>query len=252
MNKAVKIIALWMFVFSTTTFSQSSEELLTKGLQYKKDLNYKDGIAIFQRLLKSDSSNVDYLYNASNFYSRYGHTLPESMQMNYYKTAEYLAKKAIKADNNNAECHYVYALALGRINENASTKQKIANAKLIKSELDLALKQNPKHAGAWHILGRWHRTIAGFSSIEKFAINTLFGGVPQGGSYEDAVKCFTQSIILEPNYKLHKFELAETYHEMGKNADAKVWLQKALNSPSLNDDDKSTDVKCKELLEKIK
>ena len=243
------LFSLFCFVYGS---AQSTEELYSKGLQLKKELNYKEGIAVFQRLLKIDSTKADYLQNASFFYSRYGRTLPESMQMKYYIEGEYLARKAVKANNLDAECHYAYALALGRINENASSKQKIANAKLIKSELDLALKINPKHAGAWHILGRWHRTIAGFGVLEKLAINTLFGGVPPGGSFEDALKSFTQAIIIEPKYKLHQFELAQTYYEMGKKADAKVWAQKALLIPAISIDDSTADVRCKDLLTKLK
>lgn len=235
-----------------SAYAESNEDLFAKGLQYKKELNYKEGIAVFQRLMKADSSKADYLQNGSFFYSRYGRTLPATQQMDYYRKAEYLAKKAIKLDNNNAECHYVYALALGRINENAGSKQKIANAKLIKSELDQALKINPKHAGAYHILGRWHRTIAGFSSLEKLAINTLYGGVPPGGSYEDAIKCFTQAIIIEPKYKMHQYELANTYYEMGKIPEAKVWLQKAMALAVNSVDDSSAQEKCLELAKKIK
>lgn len=241
-------IALFYSIFA---FAQSQEELYSKGVQFKKELNYKEGIAVFQKLLKADSSKADYLQNASFFYSRFGRSLPEAQQMEYYKIAEYLGRKAVKADNSDAECHYVYAFALGRINENASTKQKIANAKLIKSELDISLKINPKHAGAWHILGRWHRTIAGFGAIEKLAINTLFGGVPAGGTYEDAVKCFTQAIINEPKYKMHQYELANTYYEMGKLADAKVWLHKAKALVRNSVDDDTAEQKCKELEKKL-
>lgn len=251
----LKSVYLFLCVFLLSTFvmrAQDNHELLAKGMQYKKELNYKDGIAVFQQLLKADSSNVQYLQNASFFYSRYGKILPENQQMNHYKTAEYLARKALKISSADAEGHYVYALALGRINENASTKQKIANAKLIKSELDMALKVNPKHAGAWHILGRWHRTIAGFSSIEKLAINTLFGGVPPGGSYEDAIKCFTQAVIIEPKYKMHQYELANTYYEMGKNAEAKIWLSKAMALSAVSIDDRTADEKCKELQTKLR
>ncbi len=252
MKNKLLLLAQVLFLSTVALYAQSNEELYSKGLHYKKELNYKEGIAVFQRLLKADSSKADYLQNASFFYSRYGKFQPENIQMSYYHTAEYLARKAVKADHTNAECHYAYALALGRLNENASTKQKISNAKLIKSELDAALKINPKHAGAWHILGRWHRTIAGFGAIEKLAINTLFGGVPPGGSYEDAVKCFMQAIILEPKYKMHQYELSNTYYEMGKTADAKVWLQKAMALSPISIDDASADEKCKELAKKLR
>ncbi|MBK5284542.1 MAG: hypothetical protein JJE25_04010, partial [Bacteroidia bacterium] len=148
-----------------------------------------------------------------------------------------------------------YALALGRINEYASTKQKIANAKVIKTEAEAAIRFNPKHAGAYHILGRWHGTIAGFNAFEKLMINTMFGGVPEGGSYDRAIECFAKAAELEPDYMLHQYQLAESYHEReNKNDDtyAKAWLRKAMLLPLKNDEDKNTLAKCKELLSKLK
>ena len=128
MNLKTVHLFLCILLVAFSTQAQDNNELLAKGMQYKKDLNYKEGLAVFQRLLKSDSSNAQYLQNASFFYCRYGKFMPENQQMSYYKIAEYLAIKSLKITNSDAEGHYVYALALGRINENASTKQKIANA----------------------------------------------------------------------------------------------------------------------------
>jgi tetratricopeptide (TPR) repeat protein len=142
-------------------------------------------------------------------------------------------------------------MALGRINENASSKQKIANAKLIKAEADRAIALNPKQAGAYHILGRWHRTIAGFSAVEKMMINSFFGGVPPGGSYEDAIKAFMSAIAIEPRYMNHQFELAQTYYDMGKKVEAKLWAQKALEIVPTNDDDIKAKKDCEELIKKL-
>ena len=73
---------------------------------------------------------------------------PEADKMKYYKSAEYLAKKAIKVNEASADAHYALAMALGRINENASSKQKITNAKIIRAQVDRAIALNPKLAGA--------------------------------------------------------------------------------------------------------
>jgi tetratricopeptide (TPR) repeat protein len=126
---------------------------------------------------------------------------------------------------------------------------------MIKTEAEAAVRLNPKHAGAYHILGRWHRTIAGFNMIEKLMINTLFGGVPEGGSYDKAIECFAKAVEIEPDYMLHIYELALSYHERGNTNDdayAKAWLKKAILLPLKNDDDKETLTKCKALLDKLK
>ncbi len=232
--------------------AQANEEQYAKAYKYKLEYKYKEAFPMFQVLLKSDSNNLNYVQYASYCYSKYGFFYaPEAEKMNYYKIAEYLSLKAIKLHEASADAHYAYAMALGRINENASSKQKIANAKLIKSQVDRAIALNPRLAGAYHILGRWHRTIAGFNAVEKMMINSFFGGVPPGGSYDDAIKAFMTAISLEPKYMNHQYELAETYYEMGKKVEAKLWAQKALEIIPTNDDDKKAKADCEALLKKI-
>lgn len=247
---------LFVFLICNTGLqlkAQSNDELYNKAYALKVAYKYKEALPLFQSLLKSDSSNVNYLQYASYLYSKYGfYYIPEAQKQSYYKTAEYLSLKAIKLNDNSADAHYAYAMALGRINENASSKQKIANAKLIKSQVDKAIALNPRLAGAYHILGRWHRTIAGFNAFEKAMINSFFGGVPPGGSYEDAVKAFMTAVSIEPKYMLHQYELAETYYEMGKEVEAKLWAEKALEITPSNEDDIMAKKNLEELLTKLK
>lgn len=235
-----------------SAFAQTNDEQYAKALKFKTAYNYKEALPLYQALLKADSNNVNYLHEASYCYTKYSYYyLPEQEKMNYYNIAGYLARKAIKLSETSGEVHCALAMALGRIYENASSKVKIANSKNIKSEVDRAIQLNPKLAGAYHILGRWHRTIAGFNSFEKIMINSFFGGVPPGGTYEDAIKSFMTAISLEPKFMLHQYELAETYHEMGKDIEAKLWLNKALEiSPACEDDIKAKK-ECEALLKKI-
>ncbi|MFI5151024.1 MAG: tetratricopeptide repeat protein [Bacteroidia bacterium] len=242
------------FALGTSTLSaQASVAVYEKAIAFKNEFKYKEAMPYFQALLKIDSNNINYLTHGSQVYTRYGYLYmtSETEKQKYFHIAEYLAKKAMAKDDKDAEAHYAYALALGRINENASTKQKISNAKLIKKEADRSIELNPKQAGAYHILGRWHATIAGFNAIEKGMINAFFGGVPPGGSYPDAVKAFQSAIALEPKNMIHQYELASTYHAMGKDTEAKTWLDKAMALPTVSDDDKITADKCKALKKKL-
>lgn len=245
-------LALPFLLLTICSTAQTADEQYAKALKLKTEYNYKDALTAFQTLLKTDSTQINYLTNASYCYTKFGFFFaPEAGKQTYYKTAEYLAKKAIQKNTNNADAHYTYAMALGRINENASSKQKIANAKLIKAEVDRSIALNPKQAGAYHILGRWHRTIAGFNMIEKAMINSFFGGVPPGGSYDDAVKAFMTAIGIEPKSMVHQYELAVTYHEMGKDIEAKLWAKKALEISPVSPDDKKAKTDCEALLKKL-
>jgi tetratricopeptide (TPR) repeat protein len=251
-----KILFALLFVCAIPVFSQNYSVLYDKAMKLKSEYKYVESLAMFQLLLKSDSSNVDYLANGSTMYTKAGNLQPdEKKRFDYYHQGEYLAKKAIAKNPNNAEAHYAYSLVIGRLNEHASSKQKVANAKLIKSEADACLRLQPDHAGAYHILGRWHSTVAGFGIVEKMAINALFGGVPEGGSYDEAVKCFKKAIQLEPAYILHYYELANVLKERDASAadknDAIAALKKAMSLGNQTPDDPSTKKKCEELLKEL-
>jgi len=251
--KKNRFLLLPILLLSGALFSQNTKDVYDKAIVLKNEFKYKEAMPYFQALIRVDSSNLDFLANGSQVYTRFGYLYmkSESEKQKYFHTGEYLAKKAIAKDEKNAEAHYAYALALGRINENESSKTKIANAKLIRKEVDRAIELNPKQAGAYHILGRWHATIAGFNAVEKAMINTFFGGVPPGGSYDDAVKCFQTAISLEPKNMIHQYELANTYYAMGKKDLAKTWLEKAMAIPVISDDDKITSEKCTDLKKKL-
>ncbi len=253
MKKALLIV--WVLLIVLKVNAQTENEQLSQALKLKSESKFPESYTIFQKLLKSDSNDVTYLFNVSFLSCKLGYRQKtEEQKQAYYKPAEYLAKKAIAADNNSADAHYGYALALARINEFASSKQKIANAKLIKTECDKALAINPNIGGVYHILGRWNRTIAGFGSMERFMINSFFGGVPPGGTYEDAIKCFAKAIQLEPTYIRHQYEMAVTYYDRDKSGDiatAKSWVERALKCPINCIDDENTKKECLALQSKL-
>lgn len=233
--------------------AQTEAELFQLGLKYKKQIDNKKMLTTFKKLVELDSTNVDYLSNLSFAYSKVGANLEDaSLQLKYYKKAKSIAIEAKTLNAKNAFAQYSYALALARENENAKTKAKIANAKEIKIACDKSIQLDPEQAGAYHIMGRWHRTFAGFSSFEKTMVNTFYGGTPEGGSYKDALEMFQKAIKIEPRYMLHTYELAVTYHEMGKNDYAIEFLEKAMKLPKDYEDAQLCYNKCEELLAKLK
>ncbi len=240
-KRAMKKMLFIGFYCLLSLFSEGQNDL-TKGLELKAEKKWDESFKVFSQLLKSDSNNVEYLTNTSYLYSKLGsQQKTETEKQGYYNHASYLSQKAIALNKTSAQAHYTYALALGRKNENASSKQKIANAKVIRTECEEAIKYDTKLAGAFHILGRWHRTIANFSFIEKAAINTLYGGVPEGGTFEAAIENFSKAILLEPNEILHKFELAQTYVDRNNKGDdimANVWFKKVVEMKPQDETDR--------------
>ncbi len=246
------LTALSLFIgISIAAIGQSNADLQKKALTLRYAGQSRDALAIFQDLLKQDSNSVSYLQYTSYLMAKVWHDkeVSESACMPYYTKALYLAKKALRIDSNSAEAHYAYAFAVGVINEYASNKQQIANAKIMKDEIDKCLKGNPHHAGAYHLLGRWSRRLAEFNGMEKFAVKTLYGATLPEQTYKDAADAFEKAIIYEPDWLIHYYELGYTYYEMDKKADAKVWLQQAISNTSYKGDDaQEVKDKCSKLL----
>jgi len=252
-NYLIVVIFFFMYSFSNAQ-SANENQLYQYAQKTEAEGKLNDALTIYKSLLKNDSSNIGYLTHTSILYSKVGHRQPsKDLQIAWYKTGYYLAQKAIKINNSSAEAHYSLALSLGRMNENAGSKTKIDNAKQIKSEAELTLKLNPKIAGAYHILGRWHQVVAGFNAIERTMISAIFGSMP-GGSYTDAINNFQRAIVLEPLNMIHYYELAHSYYlrnEKGDKAQAKNWASKALLIQVKNEDDADTKKDCEALLKKL-
>ncbi len=250
-------LILFFTCIAGTSWSQVGKSEIQKfqqGEKLQQEEKWSEALVIYKDLLKSDSSNIEYLWRTSFMYSIIGfEQKTESSKQDWYEKAAYLGKKAITQHPQNANAHYVYAVALGRMTEFASNKIKIENAKLIKSEAELTIKLDPKTAGAYHILGRWHREIAAFNFFERTMITAIFGGLP-GGTYDESIKHFEKAILLEPMNALHYFELALSYlarDEENDKQNAKNWLIKATQIQVRSVDDKNNKSKCEKLLKEI-
>ena len=246
---------LLFLILNLSTAFGNNEAQYREAVKLQQETRWSEALPIFKNLLKSDSSNVEYLWRTAYLYAQLGAKQPtETQRQQWYSTSAYLGEKATRTAPKNAWAHYAYALALGRMNEQASSRTKIEYAKLIKSEAELALKYDAGLAGAHHILGRWHRVVAGFNMLERAMIKAVFGGMP-GGSYEEALKHFEKAIALEPKSGIHYYEIANTLLERDESGDegrAIKWLEKSLTLPVKTEQDKDHRARCRELLEKTR
>ncbi|CAN5535123.1 hypothetical protein BH11BAC2_BH11BAC2_24110 [soil metagenome] len=253
-----KFLLLAILFISKSVFSQTADQknqqLYNYAVKLQQDGKFDDALTVFKNLLKSDSSNVAYLHHAAFLYAKSGFNQPtEKIKTSFFNIAEYLSLKAIAINPKSADAHYTYALTVAGKNEFASNRSKIENARLIKTEAETAIRLNPKLAGPYHVLGRWHQALAGFNSFERGMIKAIFGGLP-GGSYDDAIKNFEMAILLEPLNGLHYYQLAISYHlrdHEGDNNQAINWLKKGILIQIRNDGEIKSQKDMEDLLKKL-
>jgi len=201
--------------------------------QYKES----EALTAYNNIYSSDKSNYEAIYNISYMNSRIGwRAVDATSKKTYYTRAKEFADKAIKLQPNDAESNFVMAVAMGRIAEIASAKDRVAASRDIKKFSDLAIKNNSRHAGAWHVLGKWNYRVANLSFAEEAAAKLLFGGIPDKASNDRAVECYLNAIKYGKQNMMYHYDLAMVYIKMGKKAEAKEQVKKGLTIYTMNPD----------------
>ena len=160
------------------------------------------------------------------------------------------AERAVAAAPDECDGHLSVAICLGKLTPYLSNREMIETSRKIKVAADKAVKLNPKSDYAWHLLGRWHQSLANVGGTTRLLASIIYDGLP-AASNDQAVECFKKAIALNPNRLLHLVELGRTYAMMGKKAEAKKLLEAGLAMPNKEKDDPETKQRGRATLKEI-
>ena len=163
------------------------------------------------------------------------------------KTALVYAERAVVVSPRDCDSHLALAICLGKLTPYIGAKEKIEASRRIKTAADQAVAIDPKNDYAWHLLGRWHQSLANIGGTTRMIAGAIYGGLP-AASNDEAVKCFKKSILLNANRLIHTIELGRTYAMMGRKAEAKQYLEQGLSMPEKEKDDAETKQRGRESL----
>ncbi len=191
----------------------------------------------FKEAIKVDADNIYALSKASELCSRLGSREATAQKRDeWFKHAHNYAAAALKADPLSDLANVSMAMILGKATLTKSGKEKLKNARLIKTHLDVALKTNPTNYLAWHILGRWNYELSNVTAIEKAGAKVFYGGVPEG-TLKNAIAYFEKARAIQPYFILNCLSLATAYHKDNQAGKA-IGLLKALQAfPVKTEDD---------------
>ncbi len=170
----------------------------------------------------------------------------EIISENIYAGFDY-AKRALEMDDSRAESHKWYGILIGRVGELEGTKQKILNSYEVKEHTLKAVELDPEDDGNFHVMGRWHYTLADLSWFER-KIAGLIYATPPKASFEEAAEYFQQAINLAPDEIRHHVWLGKTYEELDNEESAKNEYNAALAMTAENDSDRILQKEAQELL----
>ena len=187
-------------------------------------------LAHYQAALALDSADYEANWRASIALLDQGEQIPDSIRSpkrdSLYAQAERLARRAVAADSMGADGHFALAAAVGRASLTLGKKERIRRARIIRDEALRTIALNPRHDGAYHIMGRWNAEIMRLSGLSRFFAKSLLGaGIFGEASWEGAISNMEQAVALDPGRLYHHLDLAEIYVDRKRYQDARTQLQ---------------------------
>ncbi len=229
------------------------EQLLQRAQQLLSSYKDTEALSLYETVLREAPDNYQALCMASMLHSRIGDRFPDdTRKMEHFDKAKQYATQAYELNPSDAESNYSMALSLACAAMVSGPKQRLSVTNQIKSFLDAALADNSAHAGAWHLLGRWHFKMANLNFAEVVASKMFFGGVCGEASNGEAVQAMKMAIQHNPNNIRYYFDLATIYQELKAKEDCKDVLQQAVALNSLETkDDLELSRRCKIMLQQL-
>lgn len=108
-----------------------------------------------------------------------------------------IAKAAIDAQPDNALCHKWYGILLGTMGDFLATKEKIANAYVVRDHFKRATELLPNDGTCQHCMGKWCWSILQIGWLERQAASLLFG-TPPTSSYDECAGYLLAAAKLDP------------------------------------------------------
>jgi tetratricopeptide (TPR) repeat protein len=157
-----------------------------------------------------------------------------------YLRAESYARRAVAAKGDGAEGHFSLANAIGRSTLSMGARERVKRATEVRAEALRTVEIDPRHDGAWHILGRWNAEVERLSTIQRFFAKAFLGAaVFNTASWDEAERDLRLAVQYAPTRIVHRLDLAEVLVSRKKWAEAKQQLDAIAALPSTDVSDPS-------------
>ena len=224
--------AVLLAVAPALAYGQTAAEHVTLGDRDHEALNLASAVKHYEAALAVDSNYSPALLKAALDAVDLGEFDANTARRDtLYKAAEQFARRAVALNPNDATAHFELARAIGRNAQTMGTRDKIKFAGEVHDQAMEALRLNPKHAGALHVMGVWNAEVMRLNGISRMIAKNFLGGKIFGeASWDNAQKYLEQSVALEPNRIVHRLDLGKVYADREDKAKAREefdWIAKA-------------------------
>lgn len=235
--------------------AQTASDPVAAGVAATEALDPAAALAHFEQALAADSADAEAAWRASIAAVDVGKQLEddEDRRDSLYLLAEQLARHAVATDSLEADGWFALSNALGRTALSIPPKERIRQAAAIREAALRAIELDPRHDGAYHVLGRWHAEIMRLSGVTRFFARRFMGArVFDEASWEAAVENLERAVELNPTYIYHRLDLAEVLAERREWDAARRQLEAIAGLADRDVQDPEHRARAAELLEEVR
>ena len=202
--------------------AQTASEHIALGDKDHLAMNAPGALHHDEEAIKADPKSYEALWKATREAVDVGeYNSDDKERERLYSAAELYARRAVEANSADVEGHAQLARALGRKALSLGKKDQVKYAGDVRSNALDALKINPKHPGALHVMGKWNYEVLRLSGITRFMAKTFLGGkVFDSANWDDAQKFMEESTEIDPGRLVHHLDLARVYAARGNKEKA--------------------------------
>lgn len=207
-----------------------------------------DGAALvkIRQVISQDNDNFRAYCEASTLLTRIGQRQRDfDIAKTNFSEAERYGKKAIDLKPDDPTGYFLVGHAIERLAEAAGDKNGLAYTEDIVRFAKHAIKEDNQHAGGWYVLGLWHYRLSTMRAGGRATANLLHGGIPTEVSADKAVRALVYANKFDDQQIVYHYDLARAYFEIGRTADSKSEIAKALAIQSDHPYDASIKEKCR-------
>jgi len=213
LRAAASIASMLVGLAATKADGQSVADEIVSGDRERAALNVASALKHFEAALTLQRDNYDALVKAAQAAVELGEFNANAAQRTaLYASAEQYARRALAANPSSAEAHFELAQALGRNALAQSARDRIKFAREVREQALEALKLDPQHSGALHVIGMWNAEVMRLNGFTRMLAKNFLGGKVFGeASWDDAQRNLERAVAVDPDRIVHRLDLAGVY-----------------------------------------
>ncbi|HBJ87169.1 MAG TPA: hypothetical protein DDZ88_25580 [Verrucomicrobiales bacterium] len=251
MHLSFSLIIAALLLICPASHAQSANDLMGSGDAFDRKFQADKALQHYLPAEKLEPQNVPLLLRIAR---QYRHLMTDATSISEKLRLGGMAlgygKRAAALAPNDSEAQLSPAITYGKMLPLQGSKEQVDASPRIKAGADKAIRLDPRNDVAWHVLGRWHQALANVGGLKRALGGLIYGKLPTTTN-EAAVTCFDKAIAINPNRLRHHIELGRTYAQMGKNAEARRFIEKGLAMPNMEHDDPELKQRGREALAKL-